>query len=615
MRPSIAMLSLIPTLALSLAPVAIQVQEPVYPEGVGISRALTPAERAWMAEHPDAPSGRAATPPPTGPLHCAAEYEPMDGILMAWEGTSGQNTVLAKMAKHITTTGNAKVYCVVDTTSEMNSASNTISNQGADMSRVEFLIRRTDTIWIRDYGPRYVYQGDCRAVIDHDYNRPRSNDNAFPNWFAGDKNQAYYDHDLEHGGGNFHLDALGYGYATKLIRNENPNHSEAQIKAIFQDFQALDLHLFDAFPTSVDSTQHLDMWMQICADDTVVISDWPAQSGSAQDNICDSAATFMANRGYNVVRTPARRTSGWSGNHYTYTNVVMCNDIVIIPSYTNSSVSAYNSQALTAWQQACPTKTIIQVNADAVVSYAGVLHCIAMHVPAHRGGMNPTAYLVTPNQGTFSAGDQVDVEWISDDDVAVASAQLEFSDDGGNTWSLVAQNLAAAGTYSWTVPSVSTQQGALRVVVSDAQGNLGEDSSDSALVIGGGGPAAQWVPYGAGKAGTLGVPQIGGSALPILGSNLSLQVSHALPNGNGWIIGGPQPKNGLFDGGPLLVDHRQTFAFTTNASGLAQTPASVPNDPSLAGFSFYLQAWIPNDPQAAGQGWSCSAGLEAILGF
>ena len=38
---------------------------------------------------------------------------------------------------------------------------------GVNMSRVNFVVRTTDTIWIRDYGPRYIYQGGCRAIVDH----------------------------------------------------------------------------------------------------------------------------------------------------------------------------------------------------------------------------------------------------------------------------------------------------------------------------------------------------------------------------------------------------------------------------------------------------------------
>ena len=230
---------------------------------------------------------------------------------------------------------------------------------------MHFVIATTDSIWMRDYGPRYVYQGDVRSVIDHTYNRPRPWDNQFPSFFAGHRGQPLYEHTLTHGGGNFHLDALGDSYMTRLINNENPGMTEQQIHGVFEDYQNLDTTFFNPFPTNVDATQHIDMWMQVFDDDKVMISDWPTQPGSTQDQICDSAASTMAGLGYTVFRIPAIQASG---THYTYTNVVMCNDLVIVPSYTHIAVSGYNSQARNTWVNACPGKTVVQVNSEPIVT-------------------------------------------------------------------------------------------------------------------------------------------------------------------------------------------------------------------------------------------------------
>src|SRR5690606_31772272 len=133
--------------------------------------------------------------------------------------------------------------------------------------------------------PRYVFEGDCRVVVDHTYNRPRPNDDVLPVFFAGLKGHAFYEHPLIHGGGNFHLDALGRGYATRLIANENPGLTEPQIIGIWRDYLGLETHLFDPFRTSVDATQHLDMWMQVIADDAVVISDFVNGTPAFEDSI------------------------------------------------------------------------------------------------------------------------------------------------------------------------------------------------------------------------------------------------------------------------------------------------------------------------------------------
>ena len=462
------------TMASSLAQIVPQ-QAPLS-EGVAMPRSLTPAEADWLRRNPLRPS--AITPPPTGPLHCAAEYEPMDGIMLAWEGPSSWKSILQQMAVAITTVGQARAYVMVDSASEQSSVLASLRAAGADMARVVPFVVPTDTIWIRDYGPRYVFEGDCRVIVDHTYNRPRPSDNRLPLAFSRFTGQTHYEHRLVHGGGNYHLDARDRSYTTRLINAENPALTEPQIHQVWRDYQNVDTWFFDPLPRSVDSTQHLDMWMQVAGDDVVVISDWSQNSGSIQDRICDAAAVFMAGRGYTVLRVPARSVGG---THYTYTNVVLCNDLLLLPSYTQSSVVQHNAEALRVWRQALPARTIQQVNCQAIVTASGVMHCVAMHVPRARGNGAPTAYLRTVNGGeTLSPGAFREVVWNEDDDQGVVARELRLSTDGGRTFPfLVATALPAGGRFLWRVPDLAAPTARLRVSVRDAQGNTGHDDSNA----------------------------------------------------------------------------------------------------------------------------------------
>lgn len=585
-------------------------QEPVYPEGAEIPASLTPAERAWLAENPLLPPARTpglSAAPPTE-VWCPPEYAPMDGILISWEGSNSWKDILADMAREITTIGDADVHVMVDTTSERSSATTTLQNNGVNMSRVIFHVVTTDSIWIRDYGPRYIYQGQVRSVVDHVYNRPRPQDDMQPVYFADALGHARYDIPLVHGGGNFHLDGQDTGYTTRLISDENPGLTEQEIADLWREFQGLDMVFFDPYSAFIDSTQHLDMWMQVVADDVVVISDWVNDQGSTQDLICEAAAFEMQARGFTVLRTPARRVFG---THYTYTNVVMCNDLVLIPSYSNGTISQYNAQALATWQQACPGKTIVPIDAQAIVTSAGVLHCIVMHLPAHLGGADPTARLTAPVVGaSYDGGEQVLVEWISDDDVAATSAELWLTWDGGASESLIAAGLPAAGSTLWDVPFTDLSGARLEVRVFDGDGNTGEDASQELAI----GEGAFRGSYGEGKPGTLGVPQLSATALPVLGASVTIQVDAALPNGSAYLLRGFATASIPFDGGTVWVNHDRVYPLQVDGFGAASLTATVPNNPALIGLSTYWQAWVQDDPQATGAGWASSAGLELKLG-
>lgn len=472
---------------------------PLFPEGTLLPRHETEWERAWVeSQIGPLPAAPRASAPPTGPVHCTAEYEPTEGIIMAWEGfttvtnpgTTTLQYMVQTMIKEITTNGGAKVYLQADSTTVRNSATTALTAFGVDMSKVEFVVRVNDSIWMCDYGPRYIYEGDVRAIIDHDYNRPRPNDETFPIAFSTLKKHRNYTIDLVHGGGNFALDGLARGYATRLITAENPTLTEAQINAVWATYQGLNMTLFNPFPTSVDSTQHLDMWMASVGDNTVVISDWPNNVGSTQDVICDTTATLMAGNGYTVHRVPARSIGGV---HYTYTNVVQCNNIVLLPSYTNATVVAagHNDAALASWQAACPGKTIIQVNCQSIVGSSGVMHCIIRNVPVNRNGANPGVYVRSFNTGaSVTANSVTAIQWSSDDDFAgdavkgVQNVDILLSTDGGATWpTTIASAVPDTGTYNWTVNNLPTTQARIRVVARDGDANTGSDDNDMNFTI------------------------------------------------------------------------------------------------------------------------------------
>ncbi|MDX2148674.1 MAG: agmatine deiminase family protein [Planctomycetota bacterium] len=493
--PVRAVLLAAPALAAGFASAA-PAPPPSFPERGHTPKALTPAEAAWLQENPLLPPA-GITPPPSLGIVCPGEYEPMEGIIFAWEGPTAWLNIVAEMAARVTTAGNALAYIVVDAVNENSAATSAVQSRGGDTSRLRFVSRTIDTIWIRDYGPRYIYEGPAgnqvRAIVDHTYNRPRPNDDTFNNGWSPFRRHTYYELPLIHGGGNFHLSSggigvAGLGYATRLIVNENPGRTEAFVRQAWLDYQGLDVTLTDPFPVAVDSTQHIDMWMQVYADRGVMISSWEQNRGSTQDRVCETAATNLASAGYAVTRVPARSIGG---THYTYTNVVMCNDLVMIPSYTNSTMVPLNAVARSAWQAALPGKTIVQIPAQDIVTSAGVLHCIVMHVPRHRGraesaGLAPTVLLKELRGGeVLQPGAQVAIRWISDDDESVSSIDVRLSRDGGATFTqLLANRVPDTGTFTWTVPQATG--GGVRVMVTarDGAGRQTSDASQRNMFIG-----------------------------------------------------------------------------------------------------------------------------------
>jgi agmatine/peptidylarginine deiminase len=345
---------------------AIKDDEPTLPRG------FTAEERArWRL--PDL--SRLPLAPPTGTVDTPAEYERNDGLLIRW---GSQNALLTQMAVAMTTGEPDMTLYVVVSSGLQASAASTLSAAGAVMSRVQFIVGASDSVWIRDYGPRYIDDSGRRSMVDHVYNRPRPNDDAVPGLVAQRLNEIKYDIPLTHGGGNFHLFDDGSAYMTRLIANENPTLSDQQIRDYYMAYQGLDVTLTDPLPASFDSTQHIDMWMLPADDGRVIVNEYPA-SGSVYTvprQVSDATATLLASRGKTVLRL-----GGWRANnsHYTYANAVILNRTVLMCNFNNYPTE--NANALAVFQQAFPTRTIVPVDCSSIISLAGAIHCIVMHMP------------------------------------------------------------------------------------------------------------------------------------------------------------------------------------------------------------------------------------------
>jgi hypothetical protein len=324
------------------------------------------------------------------------------------------------------------------------------------------------------------------VIVDHEYNiASRVNDDALPGAFAALTGRALYEMPLVHAGGNQHVDSAGRGYATRLVVNQNPTLGDAGVANLWSRYLGVGTTFFEQFPPIIDATRHIDMWMQVLSNTDAVISRWPVPGpGDFSDQpylITEDAALAMAVRGYAVHRVPARAfTVQGIVTHFTYTNMIVCNGVALVPEYAEPAMQPLNAGVVQAYQQALPGKTVIPVAADALATLGGVLHCVAMHVPANLGGENPAVYVRTFNAGgEMRSTVPTSVRWLSDDDEGVQSVDVLLSLDGGGTWATLAAGVADTGKLTFLPPPVPTRHARVRVIVRDAEGRTAVDTSDA----------------------------------------------------------------------------------------------------------------------------------------
>jgi len=92
----------------------------------------------------------------------------------------------------------------------------------------------------------------------------------------------------------------------------------------------------------------------------------------------------------------------------------------------------------------------------------------------------PEVTVIWPNGGeVLFIGHTYTIQWEASDNVGIVSTDIDYSTDGGNTWTDVAELEGNPEEYDWTVPGPPTSEGRIKITCYDFAGNSGWDMSDS----------------------------------------------------------------------------------------------------------------------------------------
>lgn len=319
---------------------------------------------------------REITPPPAPGDHfrLVPEYAEADGVLFAWVGA--YTTLVTQLVTAVTQSDTA--WIIVGSNSAQISATNALTNAGADMSRVQFIIQGLNSIWIRDYGPWWgLDEYGRRGIVDWIYNRPRPLDDVLPQHIAENWEIPYYGPDIVHTGGNFLVDSRGWGFASTLIQDENPGMSNAEMQQLFREYCGLDT-LILLTPMQHDGTGHKDMFSKLLNDSTWIVGYYETPTAGAGNNytILNQNAAMLENlisptgNPYHVERILMPPYSG--GITYTYTNSLIVNDLVLVPVYGFDT----DAEALALYEELMPGYTVLGFDCNAIIPANGAIHCI-----------------------------------------------------------------------------------------------------------------------------------------------------------------------------------------------------------------------------------------------
>lgn len=434
--------------------------------------------------------------PTSGLIESPPEYDPTQGVIFCYMSNNWVSVVrdcvvvLTKDDQY-----DEIAYVVVRSTFEMNSATNLFTAAGANMSKVEFFIEPTNGIWIRDYGPHFIWQDGALGIVDSHYYPTRPKDNFIPTLLGDDHFiMPTYDMGLYYSGGNFQPGPNRTGFVTSLVNLDNPYSQGFDadfIADLFQTYQGIDtLHVMPQLPWSVDGTGHIDMWMNIVDEDTVIISKFKPGSNQQAIDITENAVPYMESLGFEVYRTPA-----WNANHpsegywthWTYTNAFRVNDRIFVPTYGDSypSYTDEDAEALANWTAAAGEGVeIVPINCYSIIWAAGAIHCIVMQIPRYTEP-EPAVHIIWPDGGELLvSGTTQTIEWVATDtnNAPIPLIELYYTTDDGENYTWITTT-TDTGFYDWIVPDVETTQARIKVVAISYDLDQGEAVSADVFQI------------------------------------------------------------------------------------------------------------------------------------
>jgi len=389
------------------------------------------------------------TPPPTQPVRATAEWEEAEAILVRWPYSSSWNSLWAGFLGPVAARN--RVYVIVSSYDDTTDVKDYLSDHGCRTDSVVFLQRSTNSVWIRDYGPWWVWQQDTwdRAIVDWDYNRPRPQDDAIPEWLATYFGVPYYGPDITHTGGNFMVDGWKSGFASELTYDENSSMTPAEINQIFEDYMNLDSVYF--FPRFF-GIDHIDMSMKFLNDHTVIVNEYPVGNpyNAVMEQCIDILETLTGPYGdpLNIVRIPAPSWS--SGVPYTYTNSLICNQIVLVPIYNRVEDAA----ALQVYEDNMPGYHIYSYDCNSIIPSQGAIHCVTKEVMHRR--LIRIEHEPMPDTVTVSGPYTIAARIVSLGTLDTDSLTVFWSVDGVWPYEAAPMTETVADSFTATVPAQPT---------------------------------------------------------------------------------------------------------------------------------------------------------------
>jgi agmatine deiminase len=194
----------------------------------GSTHKLTPDD--FM--NPGETATRAVQSGPPGPsVRSIAEFEPMEGVLIAYPGDFGiPYSLIAELSNDVI------VMTIVRNASDESLVRSQYRSNKVVLANCQFVRAPLDTYYTRDYGPFFIADNRNKISIVDMYLFYAPDDDAIPATMSEVLGVDCYDMDMVIQGGNYMSDGMGIAASTSLLFEDNPSLDEESIERLAADY-------------------------------------------------------------------------------------------------------------------------------------------------------------------------------------------------------------------------------------------------------------------------------------------------------------------------------------------------------------------------------------------
>ena len=325
----------------------------------------------------------------------SGEFEKQKAILLSVSDLQYQhNGVLAEIVEKSSGHGVPLVILFNDD-KQLKSTVELLNSIQCDLSHVSLYRLKLDTIWLRDFGPRFAETKSGAQSIDFYYNGQRPLDDKFPiSWGKLSKDDvSRIKWTLQ--GGNMQSNGKGFAFVSSRLFEDNAiqlPHASPNTDFGFEKRKLV----VDAFkkgcnierllilePLRPEATKHVDMFATFVAQDTVVVAEVDPKQDPQNAKVLEYNINLLKQVKVDGeplkierIKFPPRNGKYWS----PYTNIIMANRLLLMPVY-DSDPPEMVENALKVYRRLLPDYHVDTVNMTTMQKLEGALHCMSINVP------------------------------------------------------------------------------------------------------------------------------------------------------------------------------------------------------------------------------------------